>query len=208
MNTNTGKLHVASDDKHKSWDPRFKRYAYRLMPGEYGLASKGEMLITVLGSCVCACIRDKTTGIGGMNHFLLTHSRRMKYSHNISQDYDDKSTRYGVGAMEVLINDLIKQGSKRANLEAKIFGGAKVTETDNKIGSDNIAFVKDYLNLEQIPLISSDVGGTQARTVYYIPETGDVFVRKVEKVAVLDLEKQYKSDLQKQDTDGEVYFLD
>lgn len=208
MKTDKGKLHVEFDNKHKSWDPRFKRYAYRLMPGEYGLASNGEMLITLLGSCVCACIRDKTTGIGGMNHFLLTHSRKVEYSHNISHDYDDKSTRYGVGAMEVLINDLLKHGSQRANLEAKIFGGAKVTDTENKIGSDNIAFVKDYLNLEQIPLISSDVGGTQARTVYFIPETGDVFVRKVDKVAVMDLEKQYKNQLNEHDTDGEVYFLD
>ncbi|THB69551.1 MAG: chemoreceptor glutamine deamidase CheD [Gammaproteobacteria bacterium] len=208
MNTDTKKLNVAFDDKHRSWDPRFKRYAFRLMPGEYGLAGKGEMLITVLGSCVCACIRDKVTGIGGMNHFLLTHSRNKNINRDITSDYNSQSTRYGIVAMEVLINDLMKHGSKRSNLEAKIFGGAKVTETENKIGSDNIAFVKEYLNMEQIPLINSDVGGTQARTVYFIPETGDVFVRKVEKVTVLDLEKQYKDDLRKSDTDGEVYFLD
>ncbi len=208
MNEDKERLNVAHEGRNRSWDPRFKRFAYRLMPGEYGLADKGEMLVTVLGSCVCACIRDKFSGLGGMNHFLLSHSKRTNYSHNLGKDYDDKATRYGVVAMEVLINDLLKHGAIRSNLEAKIFGGAMVTGTENKIGSDNIAFVKDYLNLEQIPIINSDVGGIQARTVYFIPETGDVFVRKVEKSVVLTLEKQYRNELGKKDTDGEVYFLD
>jgi chemotaxis protein CheD len=34
--------------------------------------------------------------------------------------------RYGTYAMEILINDLLKAGARRENLEAKVFGGGAV----------------------------------------------------------------------------------
>lgn len=208
MNHSYGTI-TSDESKLRCWNKHFKRYAIRLLPGECKIAKPNEMLVTILGSCVCACIRDKYTGLGGMNHFLLAHDfKSPPLKHDIAKDYSDKSTRYGTVAMEVLINELLKHGAQRANLEAKIFGGSSISSGLNKIGSTNIEFVKEYLALENIPLINSDVGGTQARTVYFLPDTGDVFVRKVERSEVLDQEIQYKEDLDKTDTDGEVYFLD
>ncbi len=204
-----GGIITSDQSRQRYWNKRFKRYAIRLLPGEYRIAGTNEMLVTILGSCVCACIRDKHTGLGGMNHFLLTHeSKQSSYKHDIAQDYSEKSTRYGTVAMEVLINELLKHGAQRANLEAKIFGGSCITTALNKVGSTNIDFVKEYLTTENIPIVNSDVGGTHARTVYFLPDTGDVYVKKVERSEVIDLEKQYKKDLDKSDTDGEIYFLD
>lgn len=208
MNHTCGTI-TSNDSKQRFWNKHFKRYAIRLLPGECKIAGANEMLVTILGSCVCACIRDKQTGLGGMNHFLLTHDfKSPPLKHDIAKDYSDKSTRYGTVAMEVLINELLKHGAQRANLEAKIFGGSRISKSLNKIGLNNIEFVKEYLSIENIPIINSDIGGTQARTVYFLPNTGDVFVRKVERSEVIGQEKQYKKDLDKSDTDGEVYFLD
>lgn len=90
----------------------------RILPGEYYVTGKQMVLVTVLGSCVAACIRDTDSGIGGMNHFMLPDDGR--------RDTAGVSARYGTYAMEVLINHLLKLGARRGRLEAKVFGGGAV----------------------------------------------------------------------------------
>ena len=92
--------------------------AAKILPGEYYVTSRDMVLVTVLGSCVCVCIRDTMSGIGGMNHFMLPDSGRDQ------NNPLGNSARYGTYAMEILINQLLKLGAKRSNLEAKVFGGA------------------------------------------------------------------------------------
>src|SRR5688572_27285611 len=99
------------------YDRHFERQAVKILPGEYFVTNGDKMIVTVLGSCVAVCLRDKVIGIGGMNHFLLP-----------SDGADGpglltESARYGVYAMELLINHLLKMGASRARMEAKVFGG-------------------------------------------------------------------------------------
>lgn len=129
-----------------------------------------EVAATVLGSCISACIRDPVAGVGGMNHFLLPSSNTSTQS---------ESARFGAYAMEKLINEILKRGGRRERLEAKLFGGGNVIESSALIGDKNAQFAKEYLQLEEIRLLGSDVGGSSPRKVRYYPITGKAMVRKL-----------------------------
>lgn len=192
------------------YDERFKRVVHKLLPGEYFVAFGSDMILTVLGSCVSVCIRDYMSGIGGMNHFMLAEDTRERKSGWI-ESYDMASTRYGSNAMELLINDIIKKGGKRENLEAKVFGGASVLDIKSAIGDQNIKFAEEYLNCEAIQIKSKDVGGIYPRKIFYIPASGDVFVKKIdrsESYTIVEQEKKYNKKVKEVDSDGEIFFLD
>lgn len=191
------------------WDERFKRQAVKILPGEYYASNGEEMIVTVLGSCVSACIQDKVSKVGGMNHFMLPMD---KSYHNKSIDVisDTDAARYGNVAMERLINDIIKRGGNRHNLTAKIFGGARITNARTDIGAGNIKFVREYLDIEGINILSEDVGSHFPRKVYYIPETNEVFVKRIERVnnaTIVDREYNYINSLDKTETESQVVFL-
>ena len=157
------------------FDPTFKIEASKILPGEYYVTRRDMVLVTVLGSCVAACIRDKTNGIGGMNHFMLPKSM------HDSGGWMSASARYGAYAMEVMINQVLKQGAKRENLEAKLFGGGAVIKNMNamNVGDENAKFALDYLKKEGIKVVAQDLLGDLPRKIYYFPNTGKVLVKKL-----------------------------
>jgi chemotaxis protein CheD len=162
----------------RAWHNAYEAYAARLLPGEYYVTKKDEAIYTTLGSCISACIRDRVTGVGGMNHFMLPASA--------SGDADgwkssslSASTRYGNFAMEHLINDILKNGGQRQNLEVKIFGGGRILANMTDVGMRNIIFARDYLVTEGLRVISEDVGSIYPRMVVYFPNTGKVRVKKL-----------------------------
>lgn len=128
----------------------------------YVSSDAGEVLTTILGSCIAACISDPQAGVGGMNHFLLAHGRGS----------DQDATRYGVNAMEVLINGLLKRGAVRQRLVAKLFGGANVISGLSDVGASNAAFAEKFLADEGIALIGGDLRGTSARRIQFWPLSG------------------------------------
>jgi chemotaxis protein CheD len=157
------------------FDREFGLSAVKLLPGEYYVTSKAMVLTTVLGSCVSACVRDSTAGIGGMNHFMLPED-----ADPASRD-PGAAMRYGAYAMEVLLNELFKAGARRERLEAKVFGGGAVLAnmTLLNIGERNADFVLRYLELEQVRIAAQDLRGRLPRRINYFPETGRVTVRKL-----------------------------
>ncbi|MEM5437831.1 chemoreceptor glutamine deamidase CheD [Paraburkholderia diazotrophica] len=157
------------------FDNHFKRPGVKLLPNEFYTTNEDMVLVTVLGSCVAACIQDRTAGIGGMNHFMLPDDGA-----DVAQAASD-SMRYGAYAMEVLINELIKAGGRRERFEAKVFGGAAVLAgmTTMNIGDRNSAFVRRYLALEKIPIVAEDLEGNHPRKVAFMPRTGQVMVKKL-----------------------------
>lgn len=131
--------------------------------GEYVTGSAdGRSITTILGSCVATCLYDAQCGIGGMNHFLLPENTGSAI----------QSASFGVNAMELLINELIKQGARRTALCAKVFGGARMMEGLSDIGAKNAAFVLEFLERENIECTGQSLGGTQARRVEFWPSTG------------------------------------
>jgi len=128
----------------------------------YVTSDPDEVLTTILGSCIAACIRDAVSGVGGMNHFLLPDGN----------SGDREARCYGVNAMELLINDILKHGGDRRRLEAKLFGGANVVSALTDVGSRNYAFARQFLTDEGIPIVGGDVGGDLARRIQFMPVSG------------------------------------
>ncbi len=181
--------------------------AAKIMPGEYYVTSRDMLLVTVLGSCVCACIRDTVSGIGGMNHFMLPDSGRDQ-SNPLGN-----SARYGTYAMEILINQLFKLGAKRSNLEAKVFGGGAVLRgfTVSNVGERNAKFVLKFLKEENIHIAAQDMLDVYPRKVYFFPATGRVRVKKLKQVhndTIINRENEYSSRLRYSDLEGDVELFD
>jgi chemotaxis protein CheD len=145
----------------------------KVYPGDFHVTtSKDEKLVTILGSCVAACIRDPATGFGGMNHFMLPENEAGQWGE------ETMSTRYGNHAMEKLINELIKLGCPRERMEVKVFGGGNVIDSQHAIGSKNAEFILRYLNAEGLKCAAQDLGGDYPRRIEYSPATGRV-VRRI-----------------------------
>ena len=185
------------------FDKKFGMEAAKILPGEYFATDKDIVLVTVLGSCVAACIRDTRAGVGGMNHFMLPRSERDPAS-PVSM-----SARYGTYAMEILINQLIKMGAQRASMEAKVFGGGNVLRgfTSNNIGESNANFVMEYLHNEGVRVAAEDMLGVHPRKIYYFPRTGKVLVKKIRELhnhTIVERESEYNMRLRNVVVGGDV----
>ncbi|MCX5814482.1 MAG: chemotaxis protein CheD [Proteobacteria bacterium] len=176
-----------------------------ISPGEYYVSNEEVLITTLLGSCVSACLYDHYNKIVGMNHFLLSSKR---YSRDMPIHTTDAG-RYGIHSMELLINEMLKRGAVRGNLKAKAFGGGSVLRTINSptsnyfaVGEVNVRFIREFLKNENIPLVSSDLGGFAGRVIYFYSEDFSVNVKKMAKTggSLIKKEEQYwKKSMQKQE---------
>jgi chemotaxis protein CheD len=150
-------------------DHHFQHDAVKVLPGEYYVTADDMLIMTVLGSCIAACLWDPRVRVGGMNHFMLPEGG------------GDTSGRYGSYAMELLINEMMKLGARREHMQAKVFGGGQVmhTFTTMNVGERNTQFVLDYLQTERIAIISKDVLDIHPRKVCYFPATGKAMCKRL-----------------------------
>jgi chemotaxis protein CheD len=178
----------------------------KLLPGDFYVTTHDEVLDTVLGSCVSACIRNSKLGIGGMNHFMLP--RPSGNGHDTWETgAAGRATRYGSASMEQLINRILKAGGTRADLEVKIFGGGRVLKTLTDVGDHNVVFVREFLKQEGLRVTSEDVGDTCPRHVQYFPLTGRVRVRHLTSSHTRDVasqDEQFLKGLEKTPVAGEI----
>jgi chemotaxis protein CheD len=191
---------------NRYWDTAHEMPAAKILPGEYYVTDKQELVTTVLGSCVSACVRDKVFGVGGMNHFMLPISADGK-GWNGAKDVLSTATRYGNYAMEHMINDILKHGGHKRHLEAKIFGGGRMMDALSDVGARNIEFVRAYLATESIPLLSESVGDIYPRKIIYIPSTGKVLVKRLKHLhndTIVRREHDYQNDIAAQPVAGSV----
>ena len=185
------------------YDRTFDCDAAKILPGEYYYTGKNMLIVTVLGSCVSACIRDRVTGLGGMNHFMLPDGG------GDAGSPVSASMRYGTFAMEILINDLLKAGARREHLEAKVFGGGAVLRgfTAMNVGQRNAEFVMQFLKTERIPVLAEDLNDIHPRKVYFFPKTGKVLVKKLMQTqndTVAKRELDYAKRLKVEPVGGEI----
>jgi len=161
-------------------DQHFRYNAAKVLPGEYFVSNEDIVIMTVLGSCIAACVWDSRLRIGGMNHFMLPEGA------------GDTSGRYGSYAMELLINEMVKMGSSREYMQAKVFGGGAVISgfTTMNVGERNTKFVLDYLATERIPIVSKDVLDIYPRKVVFFPVTGKAMVKRLAHAHPETLESQ------------------
>lgn len=191
---------------NRYWDRQMNTYAAKILPGEFYVSTEGEMIVTVLGSCVSACIRDRVIGVGGMNHFMLPLKNEEASNWN-NDAFASRAARYGNWSMEFLINELIKLGGKKKNFEVKIFGGGKVLTNMTNIGAGNVSFVREFLRCEGLSIAAEDVGDIYPRKVLYFPDTGAVKMKKLKKVAnstVEQREQRYIETIKEKPQEGGV----
>ncbi|MFD0738954.1 chemoreceptor glutamine deamidase CheD [Lysobacter koreensis] len=181
------------------YDSALQTEAIRLLPADYVATDRPVALVTLLGSCVAACLYDPLLALGGMNHFMLPGGA----------GNDATSARYGAHAMELLINDLLKRGARRSRLLAKVFGGGNVLSgfhTD-PIGNRNARFVREYLAAEGIPVMAQDLGDTQPRKVAFFVQSGRTLVKRLPSTrdeGIVDAERALYGRLTRAPASGSV----
>jgi len=188
------------------WDQENDIVTAKLLPGDFYVTGENEMITTVLGSCISACIRDIETGVGGMNHFMLPQTSSTKLQIQ-TDSVISQALRYGYYAMEHLINTILSYGGKRKNLEVKLFGGSKIIASLGDIGEKNIQFVLDYIDAEALHLVAQDLGDIYPRKVNYFPLTGRARVRKIKSLhedQIVVQETQYQKRINNEPVEGDI----
>ena len=194
--TRGGKIPAGADlagneGRELYYDSYFGLHATKIGPGELYASKRNILIVTVLGSCVSACLMDPVVHIGGMNHFMLPE--RAGNSTLLSEP-----ARYGAHAMEMLINNLLSMGARRERLEAKVFGAGRVLPGMSDVGARNAQFALEYLERERIPVRARDVGGQNARKVYLFVKTGRVLVKEINQLrndTVINRERAYAVEM-------------
>ena len=190
---------------NRYWDTTNQSHAAKILPGEYYVTRRDELIATVLGSCVSACISDRVMGIGGMNHFMLpttSDPRELCTSSSLSA-----ATRYGNFAMEHLINTILKYGGSRRHLEVKVFGGGRILAGMTDIGRRNIEFIRDYLATEGLAVESEDLGEVFPRKVLYHPVSGRARVKRLRSLhndTIVQRESRYLRELEREPVEGGI----
>ncbi|MFW5994838.1 MAG: chemoreceptor glutamine deamidase CheD [Spirochaetia bacterium] len=183
---------------HIQFSGKFNRRMVTIHPGEFYATTEDEIIATVLGSCIAVALFDRGTGVGGLNHFMLPGSLGK------NQFFTSGSGKYGMYAMELLINDLLKAGARRPSLRAKVFGGGSVLRAGpagggKSIPQSNIDFAMEFLKTEGIPIDSSDTGGVNARKILFFPLSTQVMLKRLGttgRSAVEHEEEEYLAKLQ------------
>jgi chemotaxis protein CheD len=161
----------------RRFDVRINATVAILHPGDYYIGAAGELLGTVLGSCVAACIRDARLRIGGMNHFMLPSQQADGAVSATGSAWP--ATRFGDVAMQCLVDEILRRGGRRADLEVKFVGGGKVLDALSDVGARNIQFARHYARSCALRVLGEDLGDRYPRKVLYDPSSGAVRVKRL-----------------------------
>ena len=165
------------------------RRKIHLMPGGHFVSDKDVVIGTLLGSCISACLYDPVKRVVGMNHFMLS----VRKSAGPLPLYLTEAGRYGVNAMELIINGMLKKGARKENFHAKVFGGSSLlvagpdADSFNGVGETNCRFILEFLENEGIKLVASDLGGNQGRVIRFHSRDFSVYQRKIRRSVPPDL---------------------
>ncbi len=190
---------------NRYYDPTRQLMTAKILPGELYVTTGDEAIVTVLGSCVSACIWDKTTGVGGMNHFMLPasadQSRVADFAHA------SEAARYGTFAMEHLINSILKHGGRRQSLLIKIVGGGRVLKGATDVGERNISFVRQFIRNEGLMMMGEHLAGVLPRKVWFQAQTGRALVKELKSTATTTVaarEQQYATRIVSDTKGGDI----
>jgi chemotaxis protein CheD len=192
---------------NRYWDKSRKAWIAKILPGQFYVSQGQEMIGTVLGSCISACIWDDYAKVGGMNHFMLPLSKNKSFDSIKKLPPSSDANRYGNYAMEHLINEVLKHGGVKERLQVKLFGGASVMRTSYDIGEQNIAFVLNYTQQEGLNVISQNMGHNFPRKILFDPVTGKALMKRIRSLhndTIVQREEAYREEIVTSDVGGEV----
>lgn len=141
------------------------------------LAKAPDKLMTAgLGSCIGICAFDPMVKVGALAHIMLPSSSQAKNAQN--------RAKFADSAIEMLLEEMDKNGASRSRLQAKIAGGAQMFKFSGesdimKIGERNAQAVIEHLQKQRIKLLAKETGGNYGRTITFDVETGELLVRTI-----------------------------
>ena len=180
---------------YRHFNSKFQKQVTIIHPGEYFATAEDEVISTVLGSCIAVALYDPIKHVGGLNHFMLPGA--------LGEDSKlmSETGKYGVFAMEFLINELMRLGSRRQDLVAKVFGGGHVLRGSkgnvSRVPQSNIDFAYTYLNTEKLRIETADVGGTMARKIFFYPQTSKILLKRISGTLITNVEREEEEYLRK-----------
>lgn len=199
---------------NRFYHPQKEKHIVKVLPGGlYCTKRSDELIATGLGSCIAACVWDEFAGVGGMNHFLLPFDSQTQIHSWQPDSLVSTASRYGIHAMEMLLNSLIERGAKRRNIQMKLFGGAQMLGRRSMIGEKNVAFILNYVEQEHLHVVAHDLGGLEPRKVMFEPLTGKAWLKRIPFTEVHRLQHQEekyahqldKESHRKRDDDVELF---
>lgn len=143
------------------------------------IAKAPDSLTTLgLGSCIGLTLYDPVTKIGGLVHYMLPDSTKLKNNNNIA--------KFGDTGIRELYRQMTVAGANPRRLVAKIAGGAKMFEVSGlsnvgNVGERNAEQAVLMLKELKIPLVASDTGLNYGRTVVLDCENGNYLIKAVGK---------------------------
>lgn len=162
------------------FDNHFNKKIVTIYPGEFYSSTESEMISTVLGSCISIALFDPENKIGGLNHFMLAKDNSVEDE----RESNRLMGKFGEYAMELLIKDVLAKGANFKNLQAKVFGGSNVFNlpptSGAQVGEVNIKFAFDYLKQKNIPVVTSNTGGTAPRKIFFDPVSSKVYLKYIQ----------------------------
>lgn len=185
---------------------RFEQPIVTIHPGEFFVSNEDVIISTVLGSCVSVSLYDTRKHFGGINHFMLPGDLD---NEDVAQS---KNAKYGMYAIELLYNEMLKNGAQKADIVAKVFGGGSVLRLGSgptRIPKGNIDFAFSFLEKERFPVIASDTGGVLPRKIFFFAKTGRVLLKRItgSQVNAIQHEEQvYLRSIQKHKPGGAIIF--
>ena len=131
-----------------------------------------------LGSCIGLTLYDPVSKIGGLVHYMLPDSTKLKNNTNIA--------KFGDTGIRELLKQVLASGANQRRLVAKIAGGACMFEMSGlssvgNVGARNAEAAKEILKELKIPLVAEDTGLNYGRTVELKCETGEYVIKAVGK---------------------------
>ncbi|MBU0936944.1 MAG: chemotaxis protein CheD [Spirochaetes bacterium] len=184
----------------------FEQPVITIHPGEFFVSKEDVVISTVLGSCISVSLFDVRNQLGGINHFMLPGAL------DTNDILQSGSAKYGMFAIELLYNEMLKNGSRKMDIVAKVFGGGSVLRVSNgstKIPQSNIDFAFNYLEREKFPIVASDTGGVLPRKIFFFARSGKVLLKRITGSQVYTVEheeEQYLRSIQRKKTGNVVIF--
>ena len=142
-----------------------------LQPGQLLVTAEPTIVTTILGSCVAVCLWDESTGIGGLNHFMLPYHA----------GGDSSNPRFGNIAFQQLMGKLRALGADMRRLRARVYGGSCMfpTAASEHLGQKNATVAFDLLRDAGIPVVGSETGGIKGRKLIFDTASGTAFVKTI-----------------------------
>lgn len=161
----------------------YGRKSYFLKPADFYMTTEQMVIKTVLGSCVTLTMFSPQTGVSAACHAVLPSCRDCSCPSDVCLN----KYKFVKCVIPEMLKRFKKMGVDPGDIEIKMFGGADMIMVrkgsrswDNqRVGRQNIVMARDVARENNLIIKKSDVGGTLGRKLYFDTESGEVWLKRL-----------------------------